>query len=173
MTLTRISPADARSLIDQGARLVDVRDPDEHARERIVGAETVPLSRLSELAGDDRPIIFHCRSGARTSAHAGALRNAAAQADCYMLEGGLDAWRKAGLATHKDASQPIEIIRQVHLVAGSLILLGVLLALTVDPRFALLSGFVGAGLTFAGATGWCGMAMLLRQMPWNRAALAA
>ncbi len=90
-----------------------------------------------------------------------------------MLEGGLDAWRKAGLATHKDASQPIEIIRQVHLVAGSLILLGVLLALTVDPRFALLSGFVGAGLTFAGATGWCGMAILLRQMPWNRAALAA
>jgi hypothetical protein len=32
----------------------------------------------------------------------------------------------------------------------------------------MLSGFVGAGLVFAGVTGFCGMARLLALMPWNR-----
>ncbi|MDG6745875.1 DUF2892 domain-containing protein [Staphylococcus aureus] len=35
-----------------------------------------------------------------------------------------------------------------------------------------MSAFVGAGLMFAGVTGWCGMANLLRVMPWNRRATA-
>jgi hypothetical protein len=43
----------------------------------------------------------------------------------------------------------------------------------VNPAFYALSAFVGAGLTFAGATGWCGMAMLLKTMPWNRVSLSA
>jgi hypothetical protein len=44
-----------------------------------------------------------------------------------------------------------------------------LLALLVSPWFALLSAFVGTGLTFAGISGWCGMAKLLDAMPWNKA----
>jgi hypothetical protein len=51
-----------------------------------------------------------------------------------------------------------------------LVLAGVLLGLFVAPGFFGLSAFVGAGLMFAGATGWCGMANLLRMMPWNRRA---
>ena len=43
-------------------------------------------------------------------------------------------------------------------------------SLLVAPARIALSAFVGAGLTFAGASGWCGMAQLLRRMPWNRAA---
>jgi hypothetical protein len=50
------------------------------------------------------------------------------------------------------------------------VLTGVVLGLFVSPGFFGLSAFVGAGLTFAGATGWCGMAKLLAVMPWNRAA---
>jgi len=38
----------------------------------------------------------------------------------------------------------------------------------VHPGFYALSAFVGAGLLFAGLTDWCGMAMLLAKMPWNR-----
>ena len=59
-------------------------------------------------------------------------------------------------------------MRQVQIVAGSLVLLGVVLGTTVSPLFLLLSGFVGAGLVFAGLSGWCGMAQLLALAPWNR-----
>ena len=47
-------------------------------------------------------------------------------------------------------------------------LAGVLLGAFVWPGFYVLSGFVGAGLTLAGITGFCGMARLLAHMPWNR-----
>jgi rhodanese-related sulfurtransferase len=103
----------------------------------------------------------------RTSANAEAL---AASANCqaYILEGGLDAWKRAGLPVAFDRSQPIEIIRQVQIAAGSLVLLGVLLGFLWRPEFYALSGFIGAGLLFAGISGWCGMAKLLELMPWNR-----
>ena len=61
-------------------------------------------------------------------------------------------------------------MRQVQIAAGLLILAGVALGLVVAPAWFGLAGFVGAGLTFAGLTGWCGMARLLALLPWNRRA---
>lgn len=166
MTIASLSPAEARRLIDSGATLVDIRDADEHARECIAGAINVPLDRLCELPGG--PLVFHCRTGMRTTANAEALANAASGAQAHILAGGIDAWRSAGLPTRVDASQPLEIMRQVQLAAGGLILIGVILGYLVSASFFGLSAFVGAGLMMAGATGWCGMASLLRKMPWNR-----
>jgi rhodanese-related sulfurtransferase len=92
--------------------------------------------------------------------------------EAYIVEGGIEAWKKAGLPIAKDRSQPIEIQRQVQIAAGSLVLLGVVLGLAVSPAFYAVSAFVGAGLTFAGFSGWCGMATLLARMPWNRTTAA-
>jgi hypothetical protein len=64
---------------------------------------------------------------------------------------------------------PVSIIRQVQLVVGTLVLGTSILAALVSPWFLLLTGFFGAGLVFAGATGTCGMASMLAAMPWNRA----
>lgn len=169
MTLPTITPADAKRLIEQGAILVDVRETDEHLRERIPGAQNAPLSRLGTLAPDSRPVVFHCKSGARTAANAGRLA-AASSADAYIIEGGIDAWRNAGLPTARDERRPIEIMRQVQIAAGTLVLTGLVLGYAVNPAFAGLSAFVGAGLVFAGVSGWCGMAKLLAVMPWNRLA---
>ena len=116
-------------------------------------------------------VIFHCRSGNRTRVNASAL-GACTACDAYVLEGGLDAWKKAGLPVVADASQPLELQRQVQIAAGSLIVLGAVLGATVSPWFHTLSGFVGAGLIFAGASGFCGLARVLMRMPWNRSALA-
>lgn len=69
-----------------------------------------------------------------------------------------------------DVRLPLPLMRQVQIAAGLLVLLGVVLAVTVAPAFIGLSAFVGAGLTFAGLSGWCGMAQLLALMPWNRRA---
>jgi rhodanese-related sulfurtransferase len=172
MTLATLSPADTRAAIDAGARLIDIRGPDEHARERIPGALNLPLDRIGDLPSDGRPVVFHCKSGMRTSANAGQLAVAAGSAPAYILKGGIEAWRGAGQPVVADRSQPLEIMRQVQITAGALVLAGVLLGLFVAPGFFGLSAFVGAGLLFAGTTGWCGMANLLRVMPWNRRATA-
>lgn len=174
MSLKTISPAEARRLVDEGAVLVDIRDSDEHAREHIPGARHLPLSEIKpgrpELE-NPRAVIYHCRSGARTMANAETL-SSAAQCEAFVVEGGLDAWRQAGLPVKVDLRQPIPLMRQVQIGAGSLALLGVVLGYLVSPWLFLLSGFVGAGLLQAGVTGWCGMATLLQRMPWNRQAPA-
>jgi hypothetical protein len=53
-----------------------------------------------------------------------------------------------------------------------MVLIGVVLGFVVSPWFFALSGFVGAGLTFAGLSGTCAMASLLAVMPWNRRVMA-
>lgn len=173
--LQTISPQDAAELVRKGAVLVDVRDKDEHAREHIPGARHHALSRIDAETpvrpGDD-VLVFHCRSGARTAGNAARLAAATEDCEAYILEGGLDAWKKAGLPVARDRRQPIELMRQVQIAAGSLVLIGVLLGAFVTPGFYLLSGFVGGGLVFAGMSGFCGMAHLLAAMPWNRRAAA-
>ena len=171
MSLPTITPAEAKRLLDEGATLIDVRAPDEHARERIPGARNHPVDHLTTLDERDRIAIFHCRSGQRTAAHAAKLA-AAAACEAYIVEGGIEAWKKAGLPVASDRNQPIEIERQVQIAAGSLVLLGVVLGQVAAPAFYAVSAFVGAGLTFAGISGWCGMAKLLALMPWNRTTAA-
>jgi rhodanese-related sulfurtransferase len=168
-----ISPERAAALIRDGAVLIDIRETDEHARERIPGARHHALSRIdaeNPARPGDEVLVFHCRSGARTSANAPHLAAAAAGCKAYVLDGGLDAWKKAGLPTAIDRKQPIEINRQVQIAAGSLVLAGIVLGALVAPGFYILSAFVGAGLAFAGISGFCGMARLFALMPWNRQA---
>jgi rhodanese-related sulfurtransferase len=174
MTMRSISPQEAKRLIEAGAVLVDIREADEQARERIPGARHVPLSRLDDTglaAPEGRTVIFHCRSGARTKAQ-GARLAAKAGNDCeaLLIEGGLDAWRKAGLPTIVDRSQPIDMQRQVQIGAGAIVLIGTLLGLIVSPWFFVIPLFAGTGLLFAGLTGFCGMALLLQRAPWNQTA---
>jgi rhodanese-related sulfurtransferase len=172
MSLPTISPKEARRLLDQGGMLIDIRGRDEHARERIEGAKNIPVESLTTLDDDSRIAIFHCRSGQRTALHAGKLAEAAS-CEAYIIEGGIEAWKKAGLPIARDRQQPIEGQRQVMSAAGSRGLLGVLLGQFVASEFYAVPALVGAGLTFAGTTGWCGMAKLLALMPWNRPSATA
>ena len=171
--LKTISPERAAELVRRGAVLIDIREADEYAREHIPGARHRALSRIdadSPACAGDEVLVFYCRSGARTKSNAARLSAVSKTVETYILEGGLDAWKKVGLPVTLDRSQPIDIIRQVQIVAGSLVVLGVLLGAVVAPGFYALSGFVGAGLLFAGVSGFCGMARLLAVMPWNRRA---
>lgn len=172
MTITTITAAEARALIENGAHLVDIRERDEHAREKIPGATHLPLERIDTMVMSSRPVIFHCSSGLRTTANAARLAAATKGAVPFVLEGGIQGWRAAGFATAIDRRQPLEVMRQVQLIAGGLVLLGVILGFAVTPLLFGLSALVGTGLMLAGATGWCGMASLLRVMPWNKAARA-
>ncbi|MXO65485.1 DUF2892 domain-containing protein [Altererythrobacter endophyticus] len=168
MTLNRISPEKAEELCRNGAKLVDIRGSDEHVRAHIPGSRNIPLDQLGPLEGDE-PVIFHCRTGMRTGSNAEKLA-LCCNGNGYLLDGGIDRWKAEGMPVTEDRSQPLPIMRQVQITAGTLILIGVLLAAFVAPGFIWLSGFVGAGLLFAGLSGWCGMATLLSAMPWNRKA---
>jgi rhodanese-related sulfurtransferase len=175
--LKTVTPEDAARLLrEEGATLVDVREPDEHARARIPGARNLPLSRLEEAelaVHEGRPVVFHCRSGARTEGHAARLAaKAGPGCEVYAVAGGLEAWKRAGLPVAEDRRQPLELMRQVQITAGALVLLGVALGALVSPWLYGIAAFVGAGLVFAGVTGTCGMARLLRLMPSNRALAA-
>ena len=174
MSLPTITPAEAqRRLADGSAILIDIREPMEHAREAIPQARLASLSTLAAgsllATGENRPaVIFHCQSGKRTADNAARLK-ACGATEAFILEGGLSGWKAAGLATRVDRTKPIELQRQVQIAAGTLVLLGLLLAWLAAPQFILLSAFVGGGLVFAGVSGWCGMAQLLGALPWNRA----
>jgi rhodanese-related sulfurtransferase len=109
----------------------------------------------------------------RTKGSAARLAAAAPKCETYMLDGGIDAWKKAGLPVALDRSQPIDVLRQMQITAGSLALLGVVLGTWVSPGFYALSAFIGAGLVFAGVSGICPMVRLLQRMPWNRRTFAA
>ena len=101
MSLPKIGPTAASQLVSEGAMLVDIREADELARENIAGAHHFPLSRLHQAAlavRQGKPVIFHCKSGARTTMNASqlaAMVNGVCEA--FILEGGLDAWKRAGL----------------------------------------------------------------------------
>ena len=169
--LKTISTARAAELMRQGAVLIDIREADEYARERIPGARHHALSRIDTDApvhDGDGVLVFHCRSGARTRGNAARLAHVTSACEAYILDGGLEAWKKAGLPVALDRSQPIDIMRQVQIGAGSLVLIGVILGALVAPGFYAIPAFVGSGLLFAGTTGFCGMARLLALMPWNR-----
>lgn len=172
MSLKTISPVDARRLIADGAVLVDIRGADEHARERIAGAANHPVDRLTRIESGGRLVLFHCKSGNRTAVNASKLA-AAASGEAYLVGGGIEGWKQAGLPVIVDRKQPLEMQRQVQIAAGSLVLLGVILSVLADSRWIGLPALVGTGLIVAGVTGWCGMAKLFALMPWNKRALTA
>ncbi len=171
MSLKKIDPIALKERLDAGsAILVDIREADEYAREHIVGARLVPLSGFDAHDLDrehGKAVVFHCKSGNRTAANASRIL-AKGFPEAYVLAGGIDGWKAAGLPIHREPSAPLELQRQVQLTAGSLVVLGIALGFAITPWLFCLSAFVGAGLMFAGATGTCGMANLLTVMPWNR-----
>jgi rhodanese-related sulfurtransferase len=150
--------------------LVDVREYAEYAGGRVSGAKILPLGDLEQRHREldhSKPIYVMCRTG-RRSGEAQKKLNALGFTNVINVVGGFEAWKKEDLPFEKDENAPWALERQVRFVAGLLVLTGVLLSVFVHPYFVWLAGFVGAGLTFAGATDWCGMGLLLAKMPWNR-----
>jgi rhodanese-related sulfurtransferase len=174
------TPAQVRQWLESGqAVLIDVREPDEHAREKIVGAALMPLSRFdpasaASKAAPGQRLVFHCRSGRRAAEACRMAGAAAGQTPVANMAGGIEAWKQANLPVQVDTRAPaMSIMRQVQLVVGVGVLIGAALAWWVHPGFVIIPAFLGAGLAFAGATGTCGLAAVLSRMPWNRGAPAA
>ena len=169
------SPVEVFNRGSEGAhpQLIDVRTPVEYAEVHAEGARLIPLHKLNPEAvisarngSADEPLFVICRTGGR-SAKAVEKFHAAGFTNVISVEGGTDAWVRAGLPVVRGGTMTISLERQVRITAGLLVLVGLALGWAVHPALFGLSAFVGAGLVFAGITDWCGMGMLLAKMPWN------
>lgn len=118
-------------------------------------------------ACDGRQYLVLCRSGGRAGNVAKQLQDMG-RADVFAIEGGLTGWKAQGLPTVANASAPMPLMRQVMIVAGSMVAGFTALGVWVNPLFLAGAGFVGLGLAFAGISGICPMAKVLGAMPWNQ-----
>jgi rhodanese-related sulfurtransferase len=87
----------AGALADESAQVVDVREPYEREAGRIAGSRHIELQDLAaqaETLDRDRPVIFQCRSGARSLMAAQAFRRAGY--DAWSMAGGLEQWVAEG-----------------------------------------------------------------------------
>lgn len=170
--MSNISPTKVNEKLAQekdSVCFIDVRSLDEFKSGHVPGANCVPLDSIeSDLAKipKNKLVILSCQSGKR-SARAREILQAKGYDNLVEMEGGFSAWAALGLPVNKSRNA-IPIFRQVILTAGSLVLAGMALGLLLSPKFFAIPIFIGAGLVFAGATGWCGLAFLLERMPWNR-----
>lgn len=150
--------------------LIDVREPAEHRSESIEGACLIPLSEitLEKLPSLKRPMVIHCRSGKRSADACEKLLAIDPALNIASLEGGIIAWSQAGYPVKRSGTFVLPLDRQTQIAVGTIALSGTVLGAWINPAFYILPGFMGAGLIFAGITGWCGMARLLAKMPWNQ-----
>ncbi len=175
MSVNSITPQRLHELITTGEpiELFDVRTPVEFREVHVTIARNTPLTELdakkiAATRSTDSPLYVICKSGGR-GRQACEQIIAAGYSNVVNVEGGTQAWDTAGLPVIR-GQKAISLERQVRIAAGSLVLTGAVLSHWVHPWWIGLSGFVGAGLIFAGITDTCGMGLLLARMPWNNVA---
>jgi rhodanese-related sulfurtransferase len=170
-----ISPRQLYDLYEAGkpVELIDVRTPAEYRSVHATIARVVPLDELNpQVVMETRrrarhePLYVICRSGARSAKACERFRSAGYD-NVVDVSGGTLAWEQAGLPVVR-GKQVLPLDRQIQLAAGMIVLTGFVLGEVVNPIWFWLSGFVGCGLVFAGATGFCPMASLMARMPWNQ-----
>jgi rhodanese-related sulfurtransferase len=180
MSVRTISPKELADLCGKADKidLIDVRTPMEYQEVHATVARNVPLDQLDPAAvwksrqcGADSPLYVICRSGSRGQQACQKFLQAGFTS-VVNVEGGTLAWEKCGLPVQR-GRKVVSLQRQVQMIAGSLIVLGVVLGWTVHPACSGLSLAMGAGLFMTGVTDSCLMGMMLAKMPWNRVTPAA
>ena len=104
------TPQQVADLLQRGEiQLIDVRQPHEHEAGRIAGDRHIELAELAgqaDAVGRDQPVVFYCRSGARSAMATEAFRGAGF--DAHNMAGGLLDWDAAGLPLEPDGGYVAE-----------------------------------------------------------------
>lgn len=83
----------------KNATIVDIRPPEEFAKGSLPNARNMPADKVKDRAGElkkDKPLIVICANG-RAAGKAAAQFRSSGFSDVFVLNGGLAAWREAGL----------------------------------------------------------------------------
>lgn len=170
--LEMVSPKEAVSLAqkNQRVKLLDVRSALEFAEVHIKDSINVPIdmisAKINDLSLSGQAYIVLCRTGNRSPMAADMLIQSGIH-DVKVMQGGMTRWQKEGLPATKGEGG-ISLERQVRLIAGILVLLGIILSWIVHWAFIFIPVFVSCGLIFAGLTDNCLMGMLLMKLPYNK-----
>ncbi|MBG6226447.1 rhodanese-related sulfurtransferase [Arthrobacter sp. CAN_A2] len=179
--ITALAPEELRSWLDtdadrggqQDVVVIDVRSAAEFESLHIPGSYNVPLPLLSEHTDElaarlGARVVLACQSGVRAEQARQRLASSGIST-AHVLTGGVPGYAAAGGdVVRGKASWALE--RQVRMVAGSLVLTGLIGGRFVSPKVRAVAGVIGTGLTFSAATNTCAMGRALSVMPWNRAA---
>jgi len=171
-TLEMISAREAQSLIqkDSNVKFLDVRSAFEFVQMHIEDSINIPIdmlsAKISDLSKANNQYIVFCRTGNRSPMAADMLIQAGLH-NVKVMDGGISRWQKERLPVIKGEGG-MSLERQIRLIAGILVLTGVLLSLFVHPAFAAIPIFVSCGLILSGLTDNCMMGMLLMKLPYNK-----
>lgn len=151
--------------------IVDVREKAEHEAIKINNSNLIPLveickNKLPEIS--NKKLVLHCHSGKRSLSACQKLLKEDEDLEIYNLEGGINSWKNEGFKIETNNKFFLPLDRQVQLIIGLGVFIGSLLGFFINQIFFLLPIFFGAGLVFASLTGFCGLAMLVAKMPWNK-----
>lgn len=181
---TNLSPKQAEALLTAGAAiLIDVREGELFKNEHIIYASSLPLDQVTQqlinLEVLPKKIIFQCMKGMK-SAQACELAKALGD-KVYNLEGGIEAWKAAGLPVltaisantscgtpTASCSGKLSIVRQMQITLGIVLLLIYLLAKVGLGFLIYLVPLIGIVLIIAGLAGCCPIMKILARMPWNK-----
>lgn len=106
-----VTAEEAARRVDEGAMLLDVREPDEWQAGHAPDATHVPLAALAASVDQlekDQPIVAVCRVGGRSERAAAVLRQRGY--DAVNLAGGMQAWHAAGMPVVTDTGAPGSVI---------------------------------------------------------------
>jgi rhodanese-related sulfurtransferase len=170
---------DAATVVDwmadpDAVTVLDVRSPAEFETTHIAGSYNLPLDLVGEHAAQlaarlDRKVVLVCQSGVRADQARQRLAGTGMD-NLHVLKTGVPGFTAAGgQVVHGRPRWALE--RQVRLVAGGLVLAGVL-ASRWAPKSVVLAGGIGAGLTASALTDTCTMGRLLSALPHNGGAQA-
>ena len=170
--LEMISPRDAFALVkkEPQTKLLDVRSTLEFNQVHIEQSINIPIdtlsSRVGELGRTGQKYIVFCLAGNRSPMAADMLLRAGINA-VKVMEGGIAKWQKEKLPIIKGQGG-MSLERQVRIIAGGLVLAGIIMAWLVHWAFIFISVFVSCGLIYAGLSDNCLMGMLLMKLPYNK-----
>ncbi|TVO52282.1 rhodanese-like domain-containing protein [Denitromonas halophila] len=112
--IQEVSLAGARQLIQDGAVVLDVREPEEFSAGHVPGAMNIPrgllefkLASVPELNDPNRPILVYCKTSGR-AALATAVMHVMGVSSAVSLAGGFDAWVGGGLPVDQPAAIDFE-----------------------------------------------------------------
>ncbi len=172
VSLEMISPSDALSLLkrDLQAKILDVRSAFEFSQVHVEPSVNIPIdmisAKINELGQSKQSYLVLCHTGNRAAMAADMLMQSGIHA-VKVIRGGIAHWQNEKLPVIKGEGG-ISLERQVRIIAGSLILLGIILSWQFHWAFIFISVFVSSGLVFAGLTDSCLMGMLLMKLPYNK-----
>lgn len=170
-SLEMISPTDSLALLkkDPQTKILDVRSALEFSQTHIENSINIPIDMISakigELSRSGQNYLVLCHSGTRAAMAADMLMQSGIHTT-KVIEGGIARWQKDKLAVVKGQGG-ISLERQVRIIAGTLVLSGIILSL-LHWAFIFLAVFVSCGLIFAGLTDNCLMGMLMMKLPYNK-----